>query len=107
MDLFKKRSPNLLTDLMVGYINSVLPTGVLCRETIGDSKAKSIMVFTNTKGLAFEFNIEDDYDVKELSDADKRHLTETVIIPALKDLDNEIRDIHNAIKKTLEELETD
>jgi hypothetical protein len=105
--LFAKREPNLLTVLMVKYINSVLPTGMLCRETIGDGDAKSIIVFTNTKALAYEFNIADNYDVKELSGADKKHLDETVIIPALKQLDEEIRLIHTAIKERLKELESD
>lgn len=106
--LFTKRDPNLLTVLMVKYINSVLPTGMLCRETIGSTTdAKSIIVFTNTKALAYEFNIADNYDVKELSEADKKHLDETVIIPALKQLDEEIRLIHVAIGERLKELETE
>lgn len=104
--LFAKREPNLLTSLIVEYISSVLPTGIMCRETIGDTNVKSIMVFTNTKGLAYEFNIVDNYDVEELSSADRQHLNETVIIPALKELDEEIRTVHLAIKKRLEELES-
>lgn len=104
--LFAKREPNLLTSLIVEYISSVIPTGIMCRETIGDTDVKSIMVFSNSKGLTYEFSIVDNYDVKELSSTDKQHLNETVVIPALKELDEEIRIVHLAIKKRLEELES-
>lgn len=103
--MFKRRTPSNLTNLMVEYINSILPDGMMCRETIGDSENSSLMVFNDTRAIKFEFEFESSYNVKELSDGDKLHLNRTVILPSLKALDKELFKLHKEIEAKIKELE--
>lgn len=103
--IFKRKTPNRVTDLMVDYINSMLPNGIMCRETIGDNTENSLMIFSNTNAVRYAFDLSEGYDVKELSDADKMHLIRTVILPALKTIDKELFSIHKKIEEKVKELE--
>lgn len=102
MKLFNRTKKNPVIKLMADYINSVLPEGVRCGETGVEND--TLMLYASTRTFLTSFNIEDNYDVEELSDADKEVLNRDVIIPMLKEIDDDLKSIHGNIKQKLKDL---
>lgn len=107
MNIFKKKPVTMATTLIVNYINSILPSGVSCRDdSLSPSDNNKIFIASHPISLEFSFDIEESYKLEELGDLDKAHINEFVIMPALKALDRELFAAHNRIKKRMENLQS-
>jgi hypothetical protein len=104
MGIFRKKV-NIDT-LILSYVNSVLPESAMAYSPLSpDSKSNSITISIKSTSMNFEYSF-DNNDITELSDMDKMQLDESIIIPALKQLDKELFAAHKKIEETLKKMQS-
>lgn len=101
MDLFGRKKGKL-GELILKYIQENLPRPVYARMTA--SETDEIIIGCKIAALSFEFG-SDETKYKQLSVADEEHIRDTVIIPTLKKMDEELHAAHLDIQKKIKELE--
>jgi|AntRauTorcE11897_2_1112592.scaffolds.fasta_scaffold00114_29 hypothetical protein len=104
MNLFKRKtSDTTVGRIIVDFVKSHMPSGVTSSEMLTNKDTSGINVISKPIGVSFELDF-DDLHVHELSEVDKKHLINTVIIPALKKIDQDLFVVHREIEAKIKEL---
>tara|TARA_R110000851_G_scaffold309292_1_gene468689 strand:+ start:992 stop:1315 length:324 start_codon:yes stop_codon:yes gene_type:complete len=99
MGIFRKKVN--IDNLIQSYVNSQLPSGASAYSPLSsEGKSNSLTVCVNSISINFEYSFDDNIST-ELSDIDKRQLDESIVIPALQQLDKELYTLHSKIEETL------
>lgn len=104
MNIFKRKTTETtIGNLIVNFVKSKMPNGVTASETLTNKDKTGITVISKPIGVAFELDF-DDLEVHELSEVDRKHLINTVIIPALKKVDQDLFAVHKEIEAKIKAL---
>lgn len=101
MSIFKKK--NQVTDLIMDFIKGYLPHNLVVTNTLGD-KINTIFIRSKAIGVAYDYDVDNNINLDELSDLDKEIIIDTIVIPALETLDADLFRSHENIKKNLKNL---
>lgn len=101
MSIFKKK--NKVTDLIIDFIKGHIPHNLVVTNTLG-AKINTIFIRSKAIGIAYDYDVNDNINLDELSDVDKEIIIDTIVIPALETLDADLFRAHENIKKHLKNL---
>lgn len=104
MKLFSRRTTKeKVGKLILEFVKTKVPNDIIVTETLTMQDKSGITLINKSSGISFELDFED-VEIDELSEIDKDHLIQTIIIPALKKIDQDLFKAHKEIEKTIKEL---
>jgi hypothetical protein len=105
INLFRRKN-TVLSSLILTFIKSKLPNGVFAYESSSNSKDYAVIITTKPKPLQIEYSIDENMP-NGLSDGDKENLITTFVIPALEELNEDMKSNQLEIEKHLKRLKNE